>query len=1014
MKSCWMQLASDLQFDQDYESHTEEDSLEHVFHTCAKIINDIEDLRVQKLETLNKSLMEQMDKLLNLEIPQLKEHFKKFELLDSKYNQVLLKYSHLQHNSPKSKLVNDEVLQTKTEYKEFCNELFAKLNEFKYFKKCKLQQQFVKFIYSSFKFFQSSIDIIQIAAPYFHKPTALKPPIDPMVNSSSYITPGTPSSPKSNTSFLNSLISPLSPPLSKTPTGIQGLDTRRPYHEGYLLILEKGRRPGGGVWKRRYFVIKDGKITYSKDVKSTMTKDPTAQIDLAVSTVKLNQKKVRSNYFEIISPYRVFELQADTAEERDKWINFVQKGIQYELSQPVSNLAINTYAKLASKKRKSLKSKKYEFDKKMNELTRKKTLEFADAEKDRFLSFLRGLDQANQRCADCKKPDPDWTSINFGILICIDCSGIHRHLGAHVSKVRSLTLDNLDKDIKKLLEMIGNKIFNSIYEATLNADPNVQLLDKQQREEFIEHKYLRKSFVKTYVSKPYRLTSSKDIDFLNSVRCGKIFKVLRLLAQGANINYKEEEKGWTALHFATKNKDGVLMSFLIQNGSTMSIQDSSGSTPLHIAAKCCLVESLAILLRYGGDCSIKDKNGKTPLDYAIGTGDGDSVTLLRLANLAKAERKEDGNFNTSFIDALKDIEINYDIRPKYVSKSESDSESLSHFNASFLDSELPNKEKTFVSPKMFSVTADTPKKRKTKSDSPHEKGLLKRYANLVAKASKVEENLEAEVNQLIIDDDINDDNYDKVDTADSHIPNDVIGNVTNETGNTSGNGNVTKPTSKKLRSGSENSTLTSKKIMKNMKSLSNSNLFSQTISTPINTTDENPPKPQRYSARQSPHHFRQYSATPKLSSHNLKTSSKNEVEPDDFIRHKPHDREGLVLEESRVFVDAIDDDLDIESLEMTLTGQDLHPSDKDMGNNEITEPDKGVASRASSYGTPPRSPDPLPNTPDDNETIEVHSLNRPSVRLQRNNRTSNKPLRRKDLSIHKRSPKPHTSQDNLI
>jgi len=38
--------------------------------------------------------------------------------------------------------------------------------------------------------------------------------------------------------------------------------------------------------------------------------------------------------------------------------------------------------------------------------------------------------------------DPDWASINHGIVLCIECSGIHRNLGTHVSRIRSLDLDD--------------------------------------------------------------------------------------------------------------------------------------------------------------------------------------------------------------------------------------------------------------------------------------------------------------------------------------------------------------------------------------------------------------------------------------------------------------------------------------------------------------------------------------------------------------------------------------------
>lgn len=41
----------------------------------------------------------------------------------------------------------------------------------------------------------------------------------------------------------------------------------------------------------------------------------------------------------------------------------------------------------------------------------------------------------NDQCAECSASDPDWASLNLGILVCIECSGIHRNLGVHISKV---------------------------------------------------------------------------------------------------------------------------------------------------------------------------------------------------------------------------------------------------------------------------------------------------------------------------------------------------------------------------------------------------------------------------------------------------------------------------------------------------------------------------------------------------------------------------------------------------
>ena len=51
--------------------------------------------------------------------------------------------------------------------------------------------------------------------------------------------------------------------------------------------------------------------------------------------------------------------------------------------------------------------------------------------------ILRGI-PGNGKCAECSAADPDWASLNLGILLCIECSGVHRNLGVHISKVHAL------------------------------------------------------------------------------------------------------------------------------------------------------------------------------------------------------------------------------------------------------------------------------------------------------------------------------------------------------------------------------------------------------------------------------------------------------------------------------------------------------------------------------------------------------------------------------------------------
>jgi Putative GTPase activating protein for Arf len=57
---------------------------------------------------------------------------------------------------------------------------------------------------------------------------------------------------------------------------------------------------------------------------------------------------------------------------------------------------------------------------------------------------LQNLIQAvpgNNQCADCGARNPGWASWSLGIFLCMRCASIHRKLGTHISKVKSLSMD---------------------------------------------------------------------------------------------------------------------------------------------------------------------------------------------------------------------------------------------------------------------------------------------------------------------------------------------------------------------------------------------------------------------------------------------------------------------------------------------------------------------------------------------------------------------------------------------
>merc|ERR1712137_1137703 len=106
----------------------------------------------------------------------------------------------------------------------------------------------------------------------------------------------------------------------------------------------------------------------------------------------------------------------------------------------------------------------------------------------------------NDHCADCNEREPTWASINLGILICLNCSGVHRSLGVHISKVRSLTLDIWDLETLMHMLKLGNAKMNALFEAN-SSNPGDLIKPtlgspRTSREAWIIAKYQQKLFLK--------------------------------------------------------------------------------------------------------------------------------------------------------------------------------------------------------------------------------------------------------------------------------------------------------------------------------------------------------------------------------------------------------------------------------------------------------------------------------------------------------------------------------------
>ncbi|XP_066890364.1 arf-GAP with coiled-coil, ANK repeat and PH domain-containing protein 2 isoform X8 [Kogia breviceps] len=453
--------------------------------------------------------------------------------------------------------------------------------------------------------------------------------------------------------------------------------------EGYLF---KRASNAFKTWNRRWFSIQNNQLVYQKKFKD----NPTVVVeDLRLCTVKHCEDIERRFCFEVVSPTKSCMLQADSEKLRQAWIKAVQTSIA------------------TAYREKGDESEK--LDKKSSPSTG--SLDSGNESKDKLLKGESALQRVqcipgNASCCDCGLADPRWASINLGITLCIECSGIHRSLGVHFSKVRSLTLDTWEPELLKLMCELGNDVINRVYEANVEkmGIKKPQPGQRQEKEAYIRAKYVERKFVDKYsisssppeqekkiVSKSCeekRLSISKlgpseqvraspqsseaerqdSSVFLDSKHLNpglqlyrasyekNLPKMAEALAHGADVNWaNSEENKATPLIQAVLGGSLVTCEFLLQNGANVNQRDVQGRGPLHHATVLGHTGQVCLFLKRGANQHATDEEGKDPLSIAVEAANADIVTLLRLARMNEEMRESEGLYGQPGDETYQDI-----------------------------------------------------------------------------------------------------------------------------------------------------------------------------------------------------------------------------------------------------------------------------------------------------------------------------------------------------------------------
>ncbi|PKA65649.1 ADP-ribosylation factor GTPase-activating protein AGD2 [Apostasia shenzhenica] len=420
--------------------------------------------------------------------------------------------------------------------------------------------------------------------------------------------------------------------------------------QGYLLKRSRNLR---GDWKRRFFVLDSrGTLYYYRNKRS---KHPVGDnngcrtVDLHTSTIKIDAEQTDLRFcFRIISPLKTYTFQAENEADRLDWVDKVKGVIASLLSSSLTKKpSVGCSDSLRSNYLDS--SQASLLDSAMN-----------SRGYDNVPELLRNI-RGNDSCAECGAPEPDWASLNLGVLICIECSGIHRNLGVHISKVRCLrTASSLPfpftyEKIMKNAEL-DESSWNLLSVSKPSSGDAISV-----KEKFIQSKSIRWAELIAiglqYVERLMIVKEGNQPDLPSvkvccweAVKNSNIQALYRLIVvSDANPNIRYDEirttensssgdspqsgqktmtfsktkncpEGYSLLHLACHIGDPVVVELLLQFGADINVRDNVGRTPLH---SCIFEKNDALakyLIRRGANTSIKDNGGLTALERAMELG----------------------------------------------------------------------------------------------------------------------------------------------------------------------------------------------------------------------------------------------------------------------------------------------------------------------------------------------------------------------------------------------------------